>query len=262
MNSSFNNTKPIYLQIIEKIEIEIISGARSPGERIESVRELATKLKVNPNTIQRALSELETKKLVETERTNGRFVTKNEAKLKKLKEKYDTAFVFAADEFYITAEREIPPAEAYEDFPQIENGVGMLALTMSEADEELESIGGYNKEKHVSLVTGEAAYKFIKAIAEKVENKFPCVKIDVHCIKNNFFGGYITVSGLLTGTDIIDQLKGKELGEYLVLPKNLLRSGETTLLDDLTVEDIEKALGVDVKIADENGSSLIMTILG
>ena len=88
MNYSFNNTKPIYLQIIEKIEIEIISGARSPGERIESVRELAAKLKVNPNTIQRALSELETKKLVETERTNGRFVTKNEAKLKKLKEKY------------------------------------------------------------------------------------------------------------------------------------------------------------------------------
>jgi len=180
---------------------------------------------------------------------------------KKLKEKYDTAFVFAADEFYITAEREIPPTEAYEDFPQIENGVGMLALTISEAEEELESISGYDKEKHVSLVTGEAAYKFIKAIAEKVENKFPCVKIDVHCIKNNFFGGFITVSGLLTGTDIIDQLKDKELGESLILPKNLLRSGERTLLDDFTVEDIEKTLEVKIKIADESGTSLIMAIL-
>lgn len=86
MNSTFDNTKPIYLQIVEKIESEIISGARSPGERIESVRELALKLKVNPNTIQRALSELESEKLVETERTNGRYVTNNESRIKKLRQ--------------------------------------------------------------------------------------------------------------------------------------------------------------------------------
>ena len=88
MNYVFNNNQPIYLQIIEQLESEIISGARSPGERIESVRDLALKLRVNPNTVQRALSELEAEKLVETERTNGRYVTKNELKIKKLKEKY------------------------------------------------------------------------------------------------------------------------------------------------------------------------------
>ncbi len=88
MNSTFDNTKPIYLQIVERLESEIISGARSPGERIESVRDLALRLKVNPNTVQRAFAELETEKLIETERTNGRYVTKNESKIKKLKEKF------------------------------------------------------------------------------------------------------------------------------------------------------------------------------
>ena len=94
-----------------------------------------------------------------------------------------------------------------------------------------------------------------------MEKKFPCVKIEVYCIKNNFFGGYITVSGLLTGTDIIDQLKGKELGDCLLLPKNLLRSGETTLLDDLTLDDIEKALDIKIKITGESGENFIDTIL-
>ena len=88
MNYSFNNNSPIYLQIVEIIEREIISGARSPGEIVESVRELAAKLRVNPNTVQKALVELEEKGLVETERTSGRFVTKNENKLVKLREKY------------------------------------------------------------------------------------------------------------------------------------------------------------------------------
>ncbi len=180
---------------------------------------------------------------------------------KKLKAEHDTAFVFAADEFYITAERKIPPVENYEDFPQIENGVGMLALIMSESEEALGKIKKYNKNKHVSIATGEAAYKFIKQIAEDVENKFPSVKIDVYSIKNNFFGGYITVSGLLTGTDIIDQLKGKDLGEYLMLPKNLLRDGEDVLLDDMTIGDIEKSLGIKIVISDESGESLIKGIL-
>lgn len=181
---------------------------------------------------------------------------------KKLKAEKGTAFVFAADEFYITAEREIPPVEAYEDFPQIENGVGMLALTMKEANDALSAIKSFEKERHVSIATGEAAYKYIKAIAESVENKFSCVKIDVYCIKNDFFGGYITVSGLLTGTDIIGQLKGKDLGECLMLPKNLLRDGETVLLDDITVEDIEKALGVDIIINEESGEAIIKNALG
>lgn len=180
---------------------------------------------------------------------------------KKLKKEKGTAFVFAADEFYITAGRALPPVEAYEDFPQIENGVGMMTLTLDEAEKRLNALKGDNRKKHVSVATGEASYNFIKDIALRVEKKFPCVKIEVYCIKNNFFGGYITVSGLLTGTDITEQLTGKELGSCLLLPKNLLRSGERVLLDDMTVDDIEKALNIKIKITGESGEELIDTIL-
>ena len=180
---------------------------------------------------------------------------------KKLKKEHGTAFAYAADEFYITAGRPLPREEDYEDFPQIENGVGMMTLTMAEAARRLNSIKSDNRKRHIAVATGEAAYNFIKEIVLNVEKKFPCVKIEVYCIKNNFFGGYITVSGLLTGTDIIDQLKGKELGDCLLLPKNLLRSGETTLLDDLTLDDIEKALDIKIKITGESGENFIDTIL-
>lgn len=181
---------------------------------------------------------------------------------KKLKEKYDTRFVFASDEFYIGAEREIPPISAYEDFPQIENGVGMIALLLDETGAAIKKAKAPKKERHVSLATGEAAYKFIKQIAEETEKKFKNVKVDVYCIKNNFFGGKITVSGLLTGTDIIDQLKDKPLGECLILPGNLLRDGEETLLDDFTLDDLRAALSIDIKINDKDGAQLIDIILG
>ena len=88
MNYNFSNNQPIYLQIVRQLEREIISGARSPGDRVESVRELAIKIKVNPNTVQRALTELENKEISETERTKGRFVTKNKTKILKLRDKY------------------------------------------------------------------------------------------------------------------------------------------------------------------------------
>ena len=132
----------------------------------------------------------------------------------------------------------------------------------SEFEEYLSTLNHNEKiKKEVSVATGEAAYKFICKLCKKLEETFDGLKINVYLIKNEFFGGKITVSGLLTGTDIIKQLKDKDLGEYLCLPKNLLRSGETVLLDDINISDIEKALSTTVKITGESGSDFIKTII-
>ena len=181
---------------------------------------------------------------------------------KKLKKEIGSSFVFISDEFYVTAEETFPDYDSYEDFPQIENGVGMISLMESEFEEYLSTLNHNEKnKKEVSVATGEAAYKFICKLCKKLEETFDGLKINVYLIKNEFFGGKITVSGLLTGTDIIKQLKDKNLGEYLCLPKNLLRSGETVLLDDINISDIEKALSTTVKITGESGSDFIKTII-
>ncbi|MGL4790185.1 MAG: DUF512 domain-containing protein [Anaerotignaceae bacterium] len=181
---------------------------------------------------------------------------------KKLKAELDSNFVFIADEFYLTAEMEIPSAEEYEDFPQIENGVGMMSLMKEEFYEFIEDLKPNNvKAKTVSIATGTVAYDFIKHLADELTKKVPQVKINVYAIENNFFGGKISVAGLLCGCDIIEQLKGKELGEYLCLSQNLLRSGEETLLDDITVSDIEKALNIKVKISSDSGGDFIKAVI-
>ena len=117
------------------------------------------------------------------------------------------------------------------------------------------------RKRTISLVTGEAAFGLIREIACEIMNKFPEITINTYCIKNEFFGETITVSGLLTGTDIINQLRGKELGEYIILPDSLLRNGETVLLDDIYVSDIERELNVRVKIALNSAENLVKRIM-
>lgn len=176
-------------------------------------------------------------------------------------ENYGTRFCYLSDEWYVLAGGELPGEEYYEGYMQIENGVGMLRSLIDEVDEELSFREIDNREGHVSIATGEMAYPYIVALTEKVRTKYPNIKVDVYMIKNNFFGGKITVAGLLTGGDIIEQLKGKELGNNLILPENLLRSGEDVLLDDVTVADIEQALNTNIRIAHINGYSFIETII-
>lgn len=174
---------------------------------------------------------------------------------------YGSRIVYAADEFYLKAEREVPKPECYEDFPQFENGVGMLSIFKHEFYEMLPNIKDIQKKRTVSLATGVAAYGLMKEISDKISEKCENININVYCIKNKFFGETITVSGLLTGGDIIEQLKDKELGDYLILPDSLLRNGETVLLDNVYVSDIEKELGVPVKIALNLAESLIDRIM-
>ena len=181
---------------------------------------------------------------------------------KKNLEKFGSRIVYAADEFYLKAEREIPEPECYEDFQQFENGVGMLSLFKSEFYGLLPQITDREKRKRtLSLVTGAAAFGLISEIASEIMKKFPNITINTYCIRNDFFGEMITVSGLLTGTDIINQLKGRELGEYIILPDSLLRNGETVLLDDIYLSDIERELGVKVKIALNSAESLVNRIM-
>lgn len=179
---------------------------------------------------------------------------------KKALKELGTRFIYAADEFYLKAEREIPPYESYEDFPQIENGVGLIASMKEEFYDALEDTAGVS-DKTVSIATGYAAYDFISEISHALEQKVKGLKIKVYKIENTVFGKNITVSGLLCGKDIIKSLKNESLGESLYISKSMLRSGENVLLDDLTTDDLERELGVNVIAVESSGYDFIDKIL-
>ena len=145
----------------------------------------------------------------------------------------------------------------------------MLRLLMEEFRDslrQLEENGAMarwqKKKREVSAVTGRISAPYIRRMADRLEEKFPGLTVHLYPIRNDFFGEQITVTGLLTGQDIIAQLKGKELGEELLLPVNVLRSGENVLLDDVTTQDISKALQVPVNIVKSSGYDFTETILG
>lgn len=175
----------------------------------------------------------------------------------KLLKEHGTRFVFASDEWYITAGIPIPDETYYEGYGQIENGVGMVRSLIDEVKEELKKRKGDYRERIISTITGKLAGLQIKQLTEMIREKYPNIKIQVFVIENEFFGPDITVTGLITGQDILKQLKGKNLGEYLLMPSVMLRSGETVLLDDVTVEDLEKALQIPVRIVQSDGKSFV-----
>lgn len=179
----------------------------------------------------------------------------------KLKKEKGTRFVFASDEWYLTAKLPIPKEEYYEGYGQIENGVGMVRSLIDEVRAYLEALPGDLIERHRSIATGMLAQPIIASLIEEIKKKYPNLHCPVYGIENRFFGTSITVAGLLTGQDLIEQLKNKELGEVLLLPDVLLRSGEQVLLDDLTVNDLEKALQISIHIVQSDGISFVDTIL-
>ncbi len=182
----------------------------------------------------------------------------------KIYPEYGTHFVHASDEWYILAEEELPQEEQYDGYLQLENGVGMLRLLLDEFAEAMEENrinGRQARAKHITLATGRLAYRFIKQMAKQMEERYEGLQIDVIAIRNDFFGEMITVSGLLTGQDIMAQLKDRDLGEKLLLPQNVLKSGEPVFLDDYTLDDIEKALQVRIDIVKSSGRDFIEAIL-
>ncbi len=177
------------------------------------------------------------------------------------KEHFDTRFVYASDEWYVMAGQELPAEEEYEDYLQIENGVGMVRSLVTEVEACLSEVCGDDRARHFSIATGMLAAPYIERLAGEVSAHFPGIRCQVYRIRNDFFGERITVSGLLTARDIIAQLQGKELGTRLLLPANLLRSGEDVLLDDLSVSDIENALQTEVRIVQSVGQDFVDAML-
>ena len=189
----------------------------------------------------------------------GKVIDQIERWQKKLYPRYGLHFVHASDEWYVLAGRELPPEEAYDGYLQLENGVGMLRLMMEEFEDamgrlsEPGALDGRILSGTYSCVTGQISFPYIRRMADRITERFPGIRILVYPIRNDFFGERITVTGLLTGQDILAQLSGKELGEILYLPENLLRSGEHVLLDDVTVEDIAGTLQVRTDIVKSSG---------
>ncbi len=171
-----------------------------------------------------------------------------------------TGFVYASDEIYLKAGYDIPESKAYHGFPQIENGVGMIASMREEFYDALSDAPEKCGDKNITLVCGVAPYDFLSSLADAVKVKYPNINITVEKIINDFFGHEITVSGLLCGCDIIAQLKDKKLTGTLIITKNMLRDGENVLLDDITTEDIEKALGVKIIAVGDDGYELLNAI--
>lgn len=181
----------------------------------------------------------------------------------KLLKDYGSRIVYIADEFYIMADVDLPEYEAYEDFPQIENGVGLVSQLKYEFDEHLRKLDGKRLKgpRHVSIVTGVSSYKYIKEMARQLEDRFDGLNVEVHQIKNTFFGENVTVTGLLTGQDLISQLEGKKLGDELLICRCMLRAGEDVLLDDITVGMLENRLDVKVTAVDNSGMDFIDKIV-
>ena len=177
-----------------------------------------------------------------------------------------TRLVYAADEFYLKAGREIPDTDYYEDYPQLENGVGMLRSFSDEAGMALEDVVDFATKcipgRTVSLVTGTASYPMLQGLADKLMAICPDLKVNIYKIINNFFGTSITVSGLLTGKDICEQLAGCELGEELLIPENSLRHGEEVFLCGMTVSEMSSTLGVPVTPSGSDGYELVEAIIG
>lgn len=181
---------------------------------------------------------------------------------------YGLHFIHASDEWYILAGEDMPEEERYDGYLQLENGVGMMRLLKGEFAQALRSfeekgiLPDAHTEDTIAIATGKLAYPYIKEMAAEVMKYVPKLDIHVYAVRNDFFGERITVSGLLTGQDIENQLKGKILGSRLLLPQNVLRSGETVFLDDRTVADVEKTLQVKVDIVKSSGYDFLESVIG
>lgn len=172
--------------------------------------------------------------------------------------------VFPSDEFYLKAERAIPDEDYYEDYPQLENGVGMIASMKGEFEAELEFLSeDYDTEKeiHCSIATGYAAYGFIKELVDILKQHCKNLDCKVYPIENRFFGENITVAGLICGCDLIEQLKDKPLGDFLALPSVMLRDEQDRFLDDTTLEELSQTLNLPVRLSPSTGADFIRTIL-
>ncbi len=181
-------------------------------------------------------------------------------------QKFGTRIFYCSDEFYVRAGLPLPEEDYYEDYSQIENGVGMLTSMRSEFDLELdyldELLSGFCAPRTVSVATGMAAHEHISSLAKELMARVEGLTVNVYPIVNNFFGESVTVAGLLTGGDVIEQLMGKDLGDELLFPAVMLRADGDVFLDDMTPDELSARLGVPVRPSENDGAKLIAALLG
>lgn len=196
----------------------------------------------------------------------GRIIDQVDAFAAKCKAETGSRKFFCADELYLCAGRPLPGEDYYEEFAQLENGVGMITSLVSEFDRELpfldEYLPDFRAPRTVSVCTGVAAYPTIKSLAARLEAQVEGLTVHVYEIINHFFGETITVAGLLTGKDMSEQLMGQPLGDELIIPENTLRADEAMFLDNMTPDQLSALLGVPVRPGKNDGAELIRELLG
>lgn len=176
--------------------------------------------------------------------------------------KHGRRIFFPGDEFYLLAEREIPSPEFYEDFSALEDGIGMIAYLTDDVGWKLEELDADESLCHkVTIACGEGVFPYMKRIMSMINEKFPNITINTRAIKNNFFGGGVNVSGLVTGGDLIDQLLGDDLGDRLIIPSSMLRFENDLFLDDVSTDDVERELGVTLVPVNNNGNDLVEAVI-
>lgn len=176
--------------------------------------------------------------------------------------KHGRRIFFPGDEFYLLAEREIPSPEFYEDFSALEDGIGMIAYLTDDVGWKLEALDADESLCHkVTIACGEGVFPYMKRIMSMINEKFPNITINTRAIKNNFFGGGVNVSGLVTGGDLIDQLRDDDLGDKLIIPSSMLRFENDLFLDDVSTDDVERELGVTLVPVNNNGNDLVEAVI-
>lgn len=176
--------------------------------------------------------------------------------------KHGRRIFFPGDEFYLLAEREIPSPEFYEDFSALEDGIGMIAYLTDDVGWKLEELDADESLCHkVTIACGEGVFPYMKRIMSMINEKFPNITINTRTIKNNFFGGGVNVSGLVTGGDLIDQLRGDDLGDRLIITSSMLRFENDLFLDDVSTDDVERELGVTLVPVNNNGNDLVEAVI-
>lgn len=176
--------------------------------------------------------------------------------------KHGRRIFFPGDEFYLLAEREIPSPEFYEDFSALEDGIGMIAYLTDDVDWKLEELDADESLCHkVTIACGEGVFPYMKRIMSMINEKFPNITINTRAIKNNFFGGGVNVSGLVTGGDLIDQLRDDDLGDRLIIPSSMLRFENDLFLDDVSTDDVEQKLNITLVPINNNGNDLVEAVI-
>jgi putative radical SAM enzyme (TIGR03279 family) len=175
---------------------------------------------------------------------------------------YGTRIFYVGDELYLEAGLPIPDADYYEEFHQLEDGVGMIASTKQEFFAALEDADADDRAREISIATGVAAYPLMCELSEALTKKYPNIKIHVYEIKNHYFGELVTVAGLVTGKDLLEQLKGKPLGEALYITQNMLRHEGDLFLCGMSIDELSESLGVEICQTSSDGYDVFDALLG